>query len=162
VSVLGLPIDFPLRAADRALSDLHAIARLAVEMPARLDALDRRAQALLDMGERVVALGESINARAEQMVALGEQIDGRGRDMIELGERLFVLGDGINKQGVVIADRAQDVADRAREVVGTLPVLERAVGLATPLEGAVERLGRMVDRMPGGRPKSGDPLPPPD
>jgi hypothetical protein len=162
VSVLGLPIDFPLRAADRVLSDLHAIARLAAEMPARLDALDRRAEAILDLGERVVALGESINARADQMVALGEQIDSRGRDLVDLGEKLFVLGEGVNLQGVVIAERAREVADRGAEVAAALPMLQRAVGIAEPLEGAVERLGRMVDRFPGGRQRSGEPLPPPD
>jgi hypothetical protein len=29
-----------------------------------------------------------------------------------------------------------------------MPVLQRAVEMAVPLEGAVERLGRIVDRLP--------------
>ena len=32
-----------------------------------------------------------------------------------------------------------------------LPILEQAVALGAPLEGAVERIGRIVDRLPGGR-----------
>ena len=38
-----------------------------------------------------------------------------------------------------------------RSVLATslLPTLQRAVGLAEPLEGAVERLGRVIDRLPG-------------
>jgi hypothetical protein len=53
------------------------------------------------------------------------------------------------------------VAERGAEVAGALPVLQRAVGIAEPLEGAVERLGRMVDRFPGGR-RTGEQLGPPD
>jgi hypothetical protein len=162
VSVLGLPIDLPIRAVDRALSDLHAIARLAAEMPTRLDALDARAEAILDLGDRIVTLGESLNTRAEQVVELGERIDDSGRELVDLGGRLFTLGESVNKQGVVIAERAREVAERGGEVAAALPTLQRAVGIAEPLEGAVERLGRMVDRIPGSRPRAKDPLPPPD
>ena len=37
-----------------------------------------------------------------------------------------------------------------------IPTLERAIALASPLEGAIDRFGRFVDRLPGGqRPRSG-------
>jgi hypothetical protein len=31
-----------------------------------------------------------------------------------------------------------------------LPTLERAIEMASPLEGAIDRVGRLVDRLPGG------------
>jgi hypothetical protein len=97
-----------------------------------------------------------------QVVELGERIDGRGRVVVELGGRIAALGEDINAQGIVIADRAREVAERGAEVASALPTLQRAVGIAEPLEGAVERLGRIVDRFPGGRAQPSEPLPPPD
>ena len=47
-----------------------------------------------------------------------------------------------------MALRAQAVAEVGAQVVESLPTLERAVTMATPLEGAVERVGRLVDRLP--------------
>lgn len=35
-------------------------------------------------------------------------------------------------------------------LVGYLPMLERLTDIAHPLEGTVQRLGRVVDRLPGG------------
>jgi hypothetical protein len=109
-------------AAQRALADLAAVGRVARELPARLDALDRRA------------------------AKIQEQID----QMLDLGERVVELGVEVNALGGVISDRAKDVADRGGEVVAVLPTLERAIGMAQPLEGAIDRLGRVVDRLPGG------------
>jgi hypothetical protein len=40
------------------------------------------------------------------------------------------------------------VADVAEELVTALPALEKAIELAVPLEGAIERIGRLVDRLP--------------
>jgi hypothetical protein len=69
---------------------------------------------------------------------------------VELGERMIVLGDTVLERSAVISDRAKEVADRGAEVAAALPVLERAVAMASPLEGTVERLGRALDRLPGG------------
>jgi hypothetical protein len=44
---------------------------------------------------------------------------------------------------------AGEVAQRGAQVAEALPYLERAVTMVEPLEGAVERLGRIVDRLPG-------------
>ena len=43
------------------------------------------------------------------------------------------------------------MVDRAGELVEALPTIEQAVTMVSPLEGAVERLGRTIDRLPGGR-----------
>ena len=127
----------------RAFDDLHTIARVGSELMERLDALEERAEA-------AVALLERIDARAEEVLALGASIDARGESLVELGERLHSMGADIHAQGELIEQRAHEVATRGADLVATLPTLEAAVALVTPLEGAVERLGRMVDRLPGG------------
>ena len=70
--------------------------------------------------------------------------------MIEIGERVLELGDILMERST-LADRAKD-ADRGADVAAALPTLQRAVSIE-PLEGAVERLGRAIDRLPGGRPR---------
>jgi hypothetical protein len=150
VSALTLPFELPVRVVTRALDDLSAIAGVARELPARLDALDRRAQMVQDQLERAITLGESIERSAGAVVELGERIEARGANMLELGERMIELGESVMTQSDVIADRAKEVADRGAEVAAALPMLERAVSIATPLEGTVERLGRALDRLPGG------------
>jgi hypothetical protein len=37
-----------------------------------------------------------------------------------------------------------------------MPTLERALQMASPLEGAIDRFGRLVDRLPGGAPRRPD------
>jgi hypothetical protein len=109
----------------------------------RLDELESRADAAVELLER-------IDARADEILALGASIDARGQSIVELGEQLHSLGTDVHAQGVLIEQRAAEVAARGEELVATLPTLEAAVALVTPLEGAVERLGRIVDRLPGG------------
>ena len=167
----------PPRLLLRAFDDLHAVAQVATEMPHRLDELEQRADALLktasdafellerldgrarellELGgridgraEEILGLGERIDERGAAIVELGEKIDGRGGEILEMGERMNALGHDIEAEGVLIHTRAEEVAARAAEMIAVLPTLERAVAIATPLEGAVERLGRMVDRLPG-------------
>jgi hypothetical protein len=49
----------------------------------------------------------------------------------------------------VISARAVQMAAQATELAAALPLLQRAIDMAEPLAGAVERLGRVVDRLPG-------------
>jgi hypothetical protein len=64
---------------------------------------------------------------------MAERVEARGESMIELGERMLTLGNAVTEQSEAIV---------------------RALAIATPLEGTVERLGRALDRLPGGRPRS--------
>ena len=139
VDLLRLP---PL-ALLRALDDLHTLAGVGTQLMERADA--------------AVELLERIDARADEILALGASIDARGQSIVELGGQLHALGSEIHSQGVLIEERAAEVAVRGQELVATLPTLEAAVALVTPLEGAVERLGRMVDRLPGGARRPGTP-----
>ena len=152
MSLITLPIDL----IGRALEDVGAIARVARELPERLDTLEARADKVQEQLDRALAIGETIASNSAAMVELGQRIEARGESMVELGERMIVLGDTVLERSVVISDRAKEVADRGAEVAAALPMLERAVSIATPLEGTVERLGRALDRLPGG-PRSGSP-----
>jgi hypothetical protein len=143
-------VKLPPLALLRAFDDLHTLAGVGTELMERLDDIESRADAAVDLLERV-------NARADEVLALGASIDARGESIVELGERLQAMGADIHAQGVLIEQRAAEVATRGAELVATLPTLEAAVALVAPLEGAVERLGRMVDRLPGGARRGGGP-----
>ena len=129
----------------RALDDLHAIAQAA----ASLEDIERR-----------------INERLGAIAALGENVDERVAEVLELGDRIVALGDRVDlideravailATGERVEQAAKDVAVVGRQIADALPVLQRAITMAEPLEGAVERLGRIVDRLPGGmRARSG-------
>jgi hypothetical protein len=150
------PLLLPPKLVLRALDDLHTIAQAAagledierrinerlvtiIELGERIadlgDGIDGRLDAVLELGDRIVALGE----RVDEIVALGDrvdQIDGRAGEVLATGDR--------------VEQAAQDVAAVGREIADALPILQRAITMAEPLEGAVERLGRIVDRLPGG------------
>ena len=104
----------------------------AIEMPARMQELDERAARMQDQLDRALALGEVIAANTAAMVEMAERVESRGASMIELGERMMSLGNSVTEQSESIA---------------------RALAIATPLEGTVERLGRALDRLPGGKPR---------
>ncbi len=141
-------VKLPPLALVRALDDLHTLARVGTELMSRLDHIEERADAAVELLER-------LESRADEILALGASIDTRGESIVELGDRLEQLGKQVHAQGVLIEERAAEVAERGGELVATLPTLEAAVALVTPLEGAVERLGRMVDRLPGGARRPG-------
>lgn len=113
----------------RALDDLHAIAQAA----AGLEAIERR-----------------INERLATLVLLGESVDERLAQVLELGDRIDERAAGILTTGERVEQAARDVTIVGRQIADALPVLHRAITIAEPLEGAVERLGRIVDRLPGG------------
>jgi hypothetical protein len=125
MSLLTAPFEIPARLIQRAVDDVGAIASVARELPARLDELNARADRVQDQLDRGLALGEIIAENSAAMVALAERIEARGESMIALGERMIDTGTA----------------------------LQRAVSIAEPMEGAVERLGRALDRLPGGRPR---------
>lgn len=138
--ILGLPIEPPQAVVNRVLSDLSAIARAARETPAQL-------QQLRELGQELVAIGESV-------LEIAERLDQRAAAIMELGERIDV-------RGAEIVERAGQVTETGTELIAVLPALERAIEMATPLEGAIDRFGRLVDRLPGGGVR-GRPSPPTD
>jgi hypothetical protein len=134
------------RLAQRGVDQLVQLVRTTNLALEHLDQLDRRAAEIQEQLDRALDIGE-------RMLELGERIDKRAQRIVALGDEMEDLGRAVLAQGAVIEDRAKDVADRAGEVVPAIPLLEPALALGQPLEGAVERLGRLVDRFPGSSPK---------
>lgn len=144
MNVLGIPVDLPTRMIGRALSDLGDLARIAREVPSQLDDVQRRL-------DRALEVAETIDRRMERVLEIGERIDARADAVLELGEQLLEVGTLANERAVLMTEAAREVAVRGAEVAAALPTMERAVAIAQPLEGTVERLGRIVDRLPGSR-----------
>ena len=132
MSLLTQPFELSARLLQRTVDDVGAIATAARELPARMQELDERAARMQDQLDRALALGEVIAANTAAMVEMAERVESRGASMIELGERMMTLGNSVTQQSESIA---------------------RALAIATPLEGTVERLGRALDRLPGGKPR---------
>jgi len=65
-------------------------------------------------------------------------------------EQNLLLAAALEALGAEIVDGANRVVDAGSELVAMLPTLERAIEMATPLEGALDRFGRLGDRLPGG------------
>jgi hypothetical protein len=138
------PLTFMPRIALRALDDLHQIAGATRRVPAQLDAL-------LEQAEEATGLLLRIESLGRELLVLGARIDARGEELVSTGERMDLLAESVLMQGRAIEGAAREVAARGAQVVEALPTLQRAVELAEPLEGVVERVGRLADRLPGGR-----------
>jgi hypothetical protein len=150
VRVLGVPIDSPQSIASRLAGDLAATARLARSAPARLDRMLELGEEMVSIARNVLAIAERLDARAEAVIALGERLDRRVDQLLELGASVQELGARMDERGAEIVDRANRVTETGAELITVLPALERAIEMATPLEGAIDRFGRLVDRLPGG------------
>lgn len=165
------PLLLPPRLLLRALDDLHTIALAAARLSDVEERLDARFAELIALGDRIervvldgLVLGESIHATGERVSTLGDGLDARAEAIIAMGERLGALGERVNsrvenfdrlaeailEQGRLVEAAGREVAETGRKLTDSLPAVERAITMAEPLEGAVERLGRMVDRLPGG------------
>jgi hypothetical protein len=149
IRVLGIPIAPPQTVVNRLVSDVAAIARLARTAPRQLDRLLELGEELTELGHRVVDITERLDRRAEKIMQLGEQLDGRAQALVELGGTMQDLGERVDARGAEIVDRAARVVETGSELITVLPTLERALEMATPLEGAIDRFGRFVDRLPG-------------
>jgi hypothetical protein len=145
--VLG--IDLPARLMIRAFDDLHAIAEAARSLP--------------DIEARLTIKVDELSDRAAEVLVALERAEGRLADGItvgrELDERAGVILEGTER----IVAAAYAVADGADHVAAVLPSLEASAAAATvlaqtaePLQGLVERLGRIADRLPGGGRRDAD------
>ena len=116
------PLLLPPKLVLRALDDLHTIAQAAAGLEDIERRIDERLVAIIALGERIAEIGDAVDGRLDEVMATGDRVE----------------------------QAAQEVALVGRQVAEALPVLQRAITMAEPLEGAVERLGRIVDRLPGG------------
>jgi hypothetical protein len=140
------PVLLPFELTIRVLDDVHLLALSARDATKVMASLEHRAARIEEQVDSLLSVARSIEQRADEVLSVG-------RAILEVGDRMDVLGRDVLIEGKVIQDRAKEVADRAGDILAALPLLERALQMATPLEGAVERLGRVVDRLPGGNRK---------
>jgi hypothetical protein len=148
--VLGFPIESPQTVINRALSDLAAIARLARTVPGQFDRMLTLGEEMVAIGRGVLDIAERLDRRAEAVLSIGERLDARASELVDLGSHMQMLGQQVDARGAEIVDRATRVVETGSELIGVLPALERALEMASPLEGAIDRFGRLVDRLPGG------------
>lgn len=136
------PLTTAPRLVLRALDDLHALARAATSVDARLGDLEDRAEAVLAAVERLEAKGDGV-------LALGDRLDTRGDQLLAKADVLRDSADEVARQGGEVA-LALPTLERALETIDTVSVsAAQLVALIEPLQGATERLGRVVDRLPG-------------
>jgi hypothetical protein len=150
VRVLGFPIESPPTVVNRVLSDLGAVARLARSAPAKLDRVLELGEEMVEIGRGVLEIAERLERRAQAAMLLGERLEAQATELLELGQGMHELGEQIDDRGAEIVDAARRVSDTGSELITVLPAFERALEMATPLEGAIDRFGRLVDRLPGG------------
>jgi len=148
--VLGFPIESPQTVVNRALSDIAAIARLARTVPTQFERMLTLGEEMVAIGHGVLDIAERLDRRAEAVLSIGERLDARANDLIDLGSHMQKLGEQVDARGAEIVNGATRVVDTGSELIGVLPALERALEMASPLEGAIDRFGRLVDRLPGG------------
>jgi hypothetical protein len=163
--LLGVPIESPQTAVNRILSDLGAVARLARRAPAQIDRMLQLGEEIAGIGRQVLEIAERLDERAAAVLVIGERLDQRASALLELGVRIEVLGGQVDQRGAEIVNAANRVSETGTAMISVLPTLERALAMASPLEGAIDRFGRLVDRLPGGptrRPDSTGPSGGPD
>jgi hypothetical protein len=134
----------------RIAADLGAIARFAVLAPAQMERMLELGEEIASIGWQVLEIARDLDRRGQAIMMLGERLDGRAEELVELGAQMHDLGERIDVRGGEIADRAEQVAETGSELIAVMPTFERALEMATPLEGAIDRFGRLVDRLPGG------------
>ncbi len=131
------------------IGELRAIDRLIRELPNQLDRGLEIGEEIAELGRRILEIAERLDERGYTITELGERLDVRAVQLLEMGQNMHELGVQIDATGTEIADRAGHVVATAAELITILPTMERALDLASPLEGAIDRFGRIVDRFPG-------------
>jgi hypothetical protein len=151
--LLGVPIESPPTVVNRILSDIAVVARLARTAPSQINRMLELGEEIATTGRAVLEIAERLDRRAEAVLSIGQRLDERAGAMLELGTRIEVLGGEVDSRGKEIVNSATQVAETGSELIAALPTLERALQMASPLEGAIDRFGRLVDRLPGGAPR---------
>jgi ABC-type transporter Mla subunit MlaD len=175
------PFLIPPRLLARAADDLAVLTRSMTQIPDLLVRLDQRAGELDAMFEKLLPVGRSVDrttrraadglerllgrvdgmdARIGEAIERIDALDRRAGELHELADRVERLieqvmaqAEAIGTTGEAIAAQAEALNSQAEAIGATLPTLARAVEMTQPLEGAVDRIGRIVDRLPGGRPQ---------
>jgi chromosome segregation ATPase len=169
------------RALTRTADEIAALTRAVARVPDLLERLDARAEEIQTLLTRAVRVGRSLDRRGAAAIdALGElqervdradaqlasaiaraeALEARAGELDALGGRVEALVTEVMAQaqamgllGESIAAQAEALTRQAETIGASLPTLTKAVEMAEPLEGAVDRVAWIVDRLPGGRPR---------
>jgi methyl-accepting chemotaxis protein len=115
-------------------------ARRAVAL-ARL--IDRAGQALDDIAD----LRRAAQFIADNLAELSKSAQGIDRNSAEIAREIT----GLTKAAQGIDMQAGRLTAEIQSVAQILPTLQRLTEIVDPLDNTVARLGRFVDRLPGGR-----------
>jgi methyl-accepting chemotaxis protein len=120
------------------------------------EATGRRVGALIKLIDRadsalndVVELRRSIQFIADNIAELTESAAGINRNAGEIAAEIVTLTQAA--QG--IDTHAERLSADAASIARALPTVQRIAEIVDPLENTVVRLGRVVDRIPGGKRK---------
>ncbi len=149
--LLGVPIESPQTVVSRIVSDVGAVARAARMAPGQIDRMLTLGEEIASTGRAVLEIAQRLDERAEAVLSIGHRLNERAAGLLELGTKIELLGGQVDARGAEIVDRATQVVETGSELIGVLPALEQALEMASPLEGAIDRFGRLVDRLPGGQ-----------
>lgn len=136
--------------ASRVLADARALVLFAAWAPQQIERALELGEEFREIAVSFLAVAERVDRRLDAAIAMGERLDGRAAELIELGVSVRELGRRFDERGAEISERANRVAETGEELIAVLPAFERAVAMAAPLEGAIDRVGRLVDMLPGG------------
>jgi hypothetical protein len=132
------------------VSDVTGAARLARDAPAQLERVLELGEEIVAIGRQMLEIAERLDQRAGAIMVLGERLDRRAEEVLELGADVAATGAQINERGAEMVAGASQIVETGAELVAVMSTFERAVEMTTPLEGAIDRFGRLVDRLPGG------------
>ena len=117
-----------------------------------LTTLIDRAGSLLD---DVAELRRSAEIIAGSLSKLGASAAGIDQNAREIADEI----SGLSTAAQGIDTHAEKLATGIDELVAILPTLQRLTEIVDPLDNTVVRLGRFVDRLPGGRRTQRSPQP---
>lgn len=122
-----------------------------------VEATGRRVAALIKLIDRadsalddVVELRRSIQFIADNIAELTESAAGINHNAGQIAAEITTLTQAA--QG--IDTHAERLAADAATIARALPTVQRIAEIVDPLENTVVRLGRVVDRLPGGKRKT--------
>jgi chromosome segregation ATPase len=133
-------------ALTRALKVGRSLDRRGAAAIEALDGLQARVDRAEAQLERAIERAELLEARAGELDALGGRVEALVTEVMAQAQAMALLGESIAAQAGALTRQAETIG-------ASLPTLTKAVEMAEPLEGAVDRVAWIVDRLPGGRPR---------
>lgn len=120
-------LTLPVRLVGRAFDDLHAISQAIAAVP-------RIEQRIEDLRLEICDLPEHVDG-------LRDAFEGSNREVHNVGERMEPLTEELRQLRTEVGPKLGQLQDELGDVADVVE----------PLEPAAERLGRLADRLPGGR-----------